>query len=362
MSDSAVRPKAILSPVVDFLCVGGLAMLVLIPLLIVGPSELTFVSIGWALWVQAMINTAHFMASYRIVYRDREMIMRHKWASIWVPLILIAVAVTGIFVGSASQLILTLFFAVSSAYLAWHYTGQVWGMMASYTYLAGGKYEKVERWLIRGSLRLLLAWHVSWFLHVAMTHPENIEPVYNLLGKATALAAALGIVGILMFRRRTRKFPPARALVAWMSIFFWYAALARWGIPALFLVQLFHAIQYLEFPARVELNRSAAGRAVKQMAVYSAAIAVSSVVVLLIVPNPAMSVVTKLFNVPPKAVGPVFMLYFINIHHFFTDGVIWKISNPEVRKELFAHLTTPAPVMAVASPVVGSRMPAKSGA
>jgi hypothetical protein len=33
---------------------------------------------------------------------------------------------------------------------------------------------------------------------------------------------------------------------------------------------------------------------------------------------------------------------FINIHHYFTDGVIWKISNPEVRRELFAHVP-PAP-------------------
>jgi uncharacterized Tic20 family protein len=33
----------------------------------------------------------------------------------------------------------------------------------------------------------------------------------------------------------------------------------------------------------------------------------------------------------------VLILTFINIHHYFTDGVIWHISNPEVRKELFAH-------------------------
>jgi hypothetical protein len=31
---------------------------------------------------------------------------------------------------------------------------------------------------------------------------------------------------------------------------------------------------------------------------------------------------------------------FINIHHYFTDGVIWKISNPEVRKDLFAHVVS----------------------
>jgi hypothetical protein len=29
---------------------------------------------------------------------------------------------------------------------------------------------------------------------------------------------------------------------------------------------------------------------------------------------------------------------FLNIHHYFTDGVIWKISNREVRQDLFAHV------------------------
>jgi hypothetical protein len=357
MRETAASPNSILSPAIDFLCVGGLALLILIPLLVAGPGQLNFVNVGWVLWLQAMINTAHFMASYRIVYRDRSMIMRHKWASIWVPLILIAVAVTGVLVASSSQLILSLFFAVSSAYLAWHYTGQVWGMMASYTFLAGEKFEKVERWLIRASLRILLAWHVSWFLHITMRHPEDIAGVYWLLSRLTVVAIILGVAGLLLFRRRTKRFPPARALVAWTSIFFWYAALARWGVTALFFVQLFHAIQYLEFPTRVELNRAtarAAGRVMTRMAFYSLGLAVTSALVLLMVPNPAMSVVTKLFNIPPKAVGPVFALYFINIHHFFTDGVIWKISNPEVRKELFAHVPRPGKA-SVAAPQVKLR-------
>ena len=331
-------------------------MIVLIPLLIIGPAQLSIVSVGWALWAQSLINTSHFMASYRIVYRDRATIRRYQWAAIWVPLILISVAVIGVTVSAASQPVLTGFFAVSSAYLAWHYTGQVWGMMASYTFLAGAKFEKVERWLIRASLRILLAWHVTWFLHIAMRHPEAIDPVYRLLGLAINLSVVAGIVGILTFRRRTGRYPPARAIVAWMSIFFWYAALAKWGAPALFFTQLFHAIQYLEFPTRIELNRataSAAGRVATRMLWYTGGLVAASLIVLLVVPNSAMSIVTQLFHLPPKAVGPIFALYFLNIHHFFTDGVIWKISNPEVRKELFAHVLNPAAATVGAKPAVG---------
>jgi hypothetical protein len=31
----------------------------------------------------------------------------------------------------------------------------------------------------------------------------------------------------------------------------------------------------------------------------------------------------------------------INIHHFFIDGCVWKISTPEVKKDLFRHLVKP---------------------
>jgi hypothetical protein len=73
-----------------------------------------------------------------------------------------------------------------------------------------------------------------------------------------------------------------------------------------------------------------------------------------------MSVVTRLFDIPKTAVGPVFVLYFINIHHFFTDGVIWKISNPEVRKDLFAHVPRPvsAPAGALGTAAAKAAAPA----
>jgi hypothetical protein len=149
--------------------------------------------------------------------------------------------------------------------------------------------------------------------------------------------------------------PPIRAVVPWVAIFAWYAALARWGLPALFLVQLFHALQYLEFPARVELNRAArasAARVARHIAVYVALLVVASMVVLAIVPGPAMSIVGNALGASPTTVAPVMILYFINIHHYFTDGVIWKISNPQVRQELFAHVPRPDAATPSAKPAV----------
>ncbi|HSE51903.1 MAG TPA: hypothetical protein VLB00_06920 [Gemmatimonadales bacterium] len=342
------RPAAILSPIIDLLCVGGLSVVVLVPLLLFGGEELGFVGIGAVVWAQLLVNMSHFMASYRIVYRDREMIRRHKWAAIWVPLILIGFAGLALVEARESEqpILLLLFFVVSSGYLAWHYTGQVWGMMASFAWLAGTGFDALERKLIRGSLRILLVWHVTWFLNFWLSRTasplgEPVGLIYQGATAASALAFVLGTVGLLRMARRTGKLPPLRAVVPWLAIFVWYAAILRWGLTGLFLVQLAHAIQYLGFPARVELNRItaiAAGRAAGRMALYAVGLLVVSFLVTLMVPGPPMSILASSLGVEPGRVAPILIFYFINIHHYFTDGVIWKISNPEVRRELFAHV------------------------
>src|SRR5262249_41762098 len=248
--------------------------------------------------------------------------------------------------------------SVASAYLAWHYTGQVWGMMASYAYLGGAGFAKIERTLIRSGLRILLVWHVTWFFYTQLRNPSHVRPVYVLVSAATVVAFALGIGGIFRMRRRTGRFPPARALAAWLAIFVWYAVLAR-DPKALFWIQLAHALQYLAFPIRVEINRTAAdrartaGRFALHMVGYGVALLGASYIISHIVPGTAMSVVGDVFGEEPGKVAPVLILMFINIHHYFTDGVIWKISNPEVRKDLFAHVARPEPSKAVRAPKVG---------
>ena len=283
------------------------------------------------------------MASYRLVYRSREMILRHKWASIYVPTLLLLYIIVAIWEAQYSPVLVIVLITVSSAYLAWHYTGQVWGMMASYAYLDGAKFEKTERILIRTSLRILLAWHVTWFLYTQLRDPSKVRPAYVLLSAGTLIAFALGAAGLVMMRRRTGQLPPARALVAWIALFVWYAVMAR-DPKAIFWIQIAHALQYLAFPIRVEMNRTAAAsersgrRFAAHMAAYGLALLVVSYVVAQVVPATAMSVVGNVFGEEPSRAAPVLILMFINIHHYFTDGVIWKISNPEVRRELFAHV------------------------
>jgi hypothetical protein len=346
------RPASIFNPVVDFLLVGGLSLIVFIPLLLSGRSDLLLVSVGAQALIATAINMPHFMASYRLVYSSRATILRHKWASIYVPAILVAYIAIALWDAQRSPwdaqhppALLIVLIAVASGYLAWHYTGQAWGMIASFTYLAGTRFERVERLLIRASLRILLAWHVTWFLYTQLRNGELVRPLYVLISAATIVGFVLGAVGILLMRRRIGRLPPARALVAWLAIFVWYAAMAR-DPRALFWVQIAHALQYLAFPVRVEMNRTTrAGlaspyRVALHMAGYGAILLVVSIAVAQLVPMSAMGIVGNIFGEESGRAAPILLLMFINIHHYFTDGVIWKISNPDVRRELFAHVAS----------------------
>ena len=360
------RPS-ILSPALDFLSAGGLSIIAFVPLLLSGRTDLLLIGAGAQAWLATTINMPHFMASYRLVYRSREMILRHKWASIYIPALLFLYVVVAVYSAQFTPELVTILVTVSATYLAWHYTGQVWGMMASYAFLAGTRFEPTERFLIRTSLRILLAWHVVWFFYTHVRRSEIVRPAYLVVSAGTVVAFVMGAVGLALFRRRTGSLPPALSLVAWVAIFVWYAVIAR-DPNAIFWVQIAHAIQYLVFPIRVEINRTeeqgrgqrgegrgqgrrqdeglgerhsaagVSGRLVFHMVAYGILLLLVSYLVGEAVPAAAMSVVGDIFGDEPSRVAPVLILMFVNIHHYFTDGVIWKISNPEVRRELFAHV------------------------
>jgi hypothetical protein len=359
---AAPRP-AIISPLIDALCVGGLSLLLLLPLLLSGRADLVIVGVGMQAWIAALVNMPHFMASYRLVYRDRETINAHRWAAIYVPLILIAYIAFAVWQSRETDLYVSILMTVQGAYLAWHYTGQAWGMMATYTYLDGRSFQQVERRLIRGGLYLLLAWHVAWFFRWGFGETRFgplLESLYFILSVLSAVALVGGLVGLAMMKARTGRFPPARALIAWGAIFVWYAAMAR-DPRAIFWVQIAHALQYLMFPVRVEINRtrrsgSGPSRLVTHMAAYLIVLLAVSVAMAVWIPARAMDVVADWLGRRPGEVTALSLLAFLNVHHYFTDGVMWKLRNPAVREDLFGHL--PAPEKA--APAAPPSPPAKS--
>ncbi len=192
------------------------------------------------------------MASYFLLYSSPESIRRYRVASIYMPLGLLALGAYGLWMAAPPHndpSIVQGILAITALYLALHYTGQTWGMMASYAYLHGIRFSNRERVVLRGCLRVMVGWHMVWALRSSPAYvPAPLLPwaesCMQVLNIAALVSLAVGIFTLLALRRRLQS------------------------------------------------------------------------------PLPASLVFVSL----------------INIHHYFIDGCIWHIRNPEVRADLFAHI------------------------
>ena len=376
------------NPLVDSLCVGGLSILVITGFLVylwlnpemvsqLKPTEPDTVQVknqqgGSAeasdrllsdrsgidnlllmFWLTVLLNNPHFMASYRLLYRSREQVLQYRWSSMYIPLLLLVVAgfcllglmgvlMPGGVLSQSSWMIFQLLGAVSSLYLAWHYNGQAWGMTASFLYMAGIRVTQYERRCIRSAYWALTGFHVMWSLSLFLQEFEALEQIKEAVFILSLLLIPVGIHGFRCAARRTKKRIPLPALLPWIAIYFWYV-LVYIHEYALILLQLSHSLQYLCFTSRVEMNLSSGQASSSRVRLLGIPL---SVCLLYMAMLGSGWLVFELGRVVPVTtsqgqviqVGLGLLAIIVNIHHYFVDGVIWKISNPNVRRDLFAHL------------------------
>jgi hypothetical protein len=346
----AAPRKAMVSPLVDLACIGGLSILVCGALLLVGPvpfDKHVSTLLPYALTVG--ITWPHFLASYRLLYATRESILTYRTASIYFPAALAAYGVFAVVVSQAQPVHLHMLEIGAGVYLARHYTGQTWGMMASFSHIAGVPFAARERNACLWALRLIMGWHMTWAMArlIGRVAP-SIEPL------AQRVDAHIDVVGYLSFAiavlalgamaRRIGSAPPLRVVVPLLALYGWYALLRK-DPSAIVVVQAAHALQYLIFPLRIEETRRAgAATPITPRRALGWAAALMAVGLALFAGIPALLRLSY-FNAggagDMSAAFLTVFVSFVNIHHYFVDGCLYKLRNPAVRRDLFAHLSPP---------------------
>jgi hypothetical protein len=289
------------------------------------------------------------MGAYGLLYRPKDNIKKYPFAAIYVPLALVLLLLVAVFSADTSgvqglavnQDIAYVVWLGAAFYLAWHYTGQAWGMIATFSKLSGLELNKFEKYGIRVGLRLLLLWHVVWG---AQDLPHSWlfglgDHIPALLQAVSVLCCAAFTAGLVIWWRITKRIghtPDSRILVSWLSIYMWYLVL--FFMPAAYLlVQFSHALQYLAFPLRVKINSNlqpVASATKSQIISYSLkyyVVLVVSGLVIFYLPQ-------YLWPSSQQYTFAILVASAVSIHHYFVDGCIWKISNPDVRRALFYHL------------------------
>jgi hypothetical protein len=349
MSETA---PAITTRTLDLVLTGGLsalAMGLLLAWAVAFDGSLEFVNGDW-IALLILVNAPHFMASYRLLYVSREQIVENRWSAIYVPLALLGVLGWAA-LGHHSQWIVSNLIFASSIYLAWHYTGQAWGMVSAFSRVMGIEFTNLERLCIRSGMRVLLALHVLFALSGRLPPKEWIAPgaYIQIYGTTFKIVVALAAVSLLagagaFFSARARgQSIPLRVVLPWLALYFWYPF--WYYVPGGFIwVQLSHALQYLAFPMRVEINRFDPAQERSGVDQIKHAIVVYGGLVLcgaMVLHGPPLA--TYAFGEGWYSSNTARLLFTgfvscIAIHHYFIDGAVWKLSNPKVRRELLSHL------------------------
>jgi hypothetical protein len=349
-TEAESAPRPLFNRGVDVLLVGGLSLVLLVPVLLLPPEVGERLLAVDMMWGAVLLNWPHFMASYWLVYSSREMVRRHPWAAVRFPALLALYAVVAVAVADISVVPIKLMLVVSSAYLAWHYTGQVWGMVASSGFLARRPTDDTERRLLRANLNLLLFFHVTLVAYRLPFEQSFSQPVLDALAAIhrvaavlAGLSALLGLAGWWHYYRRVGRLPTPEMALPWLAAHAWYALLiAHPG--TLGVVQLAHALQYLAFPLRVGVNRRLQQPGARPRDGVLAGVKVAFILVatgalaLWAIPTGlAWLLQAAGYRLQAERVMAVCMA-FVNIHHYFTDGCTWKVGQPEVRRQLFWHV------------------------
>ncbi|QDT10300.1 hypothetical protein [Planctomycetes bacterium K23_9] len=362
-SQSANVEKTLISPRVDLLLGGGLSLVIALIVIVYGSINVTsmdgaLIAVGTYLFTDLLINAPHFMASYRVLYSRRDNFRKHPLVTIVAPVLGIGlIAYVGLWSYRNSLTIesgqsgalpfpMIVLNALAPVLLGWHYVGQSWGTTACFASLSGFRMTSTHRRLIRVGFYALFLYHITWGCQamglLEAWYPQEDVGIYMmkaLMSACRVLVLAsfvLGAAGFWLLGKSQQRIVPLKVWLPWCATYSWYVMVDVYP-QSFFLLQIFHALQYLMFPARVEMNEHCRDGSMKMhMLLYYLSLVVIGFVVFewtQILGWTAGGVVPRYFLMMGTATMMV-----VNVHHYFTDAVIWKIRDPVVRKSVFGHL------------------------
>jgi hypothetical protein len=342
---SAPSPYFVNLPV-DVAVMGGLSTALYGLLWVVGETarSATVISMGAMLvWI---VNYPHFSATSYRLYRTRDHIRQYPLTAIAVPLLLIAGSVLSLQSPTGVAPYFVKFFQIWSPY---HFSGQTFGIGMLYARRAGVALAPWQRhclrWFIFSTYLSLIAtvetgirqYQFFGVTYPALGIPSQIADLARLtmygLGAATAVLLVLVPLAL-------GKAVPWMALLPAATQFVWFALGQQLPSFAEF-IPAFHSAQYLLVAWSVHLKE----RLVESAAPPSARF-VSEESLHWVLAN-VLGGFVLFWGIPHATatlggydIGLTTAIVFsaVQIHHFFVDGVIWKLKNPRVLSPLLVNI------------------------
>lgn len=321
-------------PWVDPWLAGGLSLVVFAGVLVFGPSEVPVSIYALGGIVQWVINWPHFSATNYRLLGKAENRREFPVTAYGVPWVVLAAVVASLRWPHEIAPSFVKFFMLWSAY---HFSAQSLGISLLYCRRAGYGIGPWER-------KALSAFIYGAFLtsaaraETAASNASYYGLSYSGLGVPEWLSSAILVpmyLGAVVFlasvvRRYSRsgELPPYILAIVVAAQFVWFVV--GYHAPAFYLfVPAFHSLQYLLIAWVMEMREST-GKA-------SAGVATARWYGLNVIGGAALfwglPQVIHQWGVPIDLATAV-LIAGVQVHHFFVDGVIWKLRNPKVANPL----------------------------
>ena len=366
-NNQASQQKSLFSPLIDFLCLGGGFLVILLPILLFLPTDdKTIATFGVIFLIVAnFINHPHFFHSYQIFYQGFQrkalsdtspLKQKYIFAGIMIPAVMIVFFSYCLF---AADFILLGYAGNLMAFLVgWHYAKQGYGMLMVSAVLKRNFFNDSEKRILL--INSYLVWVFSWILTNQIISERELwgieyftfsVPGWALWSIGSLMIISSIFVGQIFIRRALTNytaFPKNGAIAYLTSLYIWMIAIHIH--PALALcIPAFHSLQYLVVIWRFEINKSTAeynaDKAAKidnprslnrRLFIFGTAGIIFGSFGFWLFPIVMDFIISR--NIEGLSnTAFIFMFWiFINIHHYFIDNVIWRKENTEVSKYLFS--------------------------
>ncbi len=339
------RPYFVNLPV-DLALMGGLSMALYgtLWLLDLTARSAAVISLGASLvWV---INYPHFSATSYRLYRSVENMRQYPLTAYVTPVVLLIGALLSL---TSPTVVAPYFVKTFQVWSPYHFSGQTFGLGMLYARRTGRAMPPLERqclrWFILSTCISLVATVETGqrqYQFFGVTYPAFGLPVWvstvALFAMYALGALVLGLFVLVPLARRQRV--PWMVLLPAATQFVWFGLGQRLPSFAEF-IPAFHSLQYLlvawsvQLKERLDENRSSGS--LTFVSTESAHWALTNV----------LGGVALFWGLPHAftwmggydiALTTAVFFSAIQIHHFFVDGVIWKLKNPRVLSPLMAGL------------------------
>ncbi|MBI3893019.1 MAG: hypothetical protein HY303_15985, partial [Candidatus Wallbacteria bacterium] len=229
-----------------------------------------------------------------------------------------------------------------------HFSGQTVGICLLYARRAGLKFEPLERWALSGfvfgtflTATMRAETGVAGNTYYGIAYPGMGLPGWTVtLMEWWTRLAALGLVAAAVRMSRQRGKPiPTIVLLPAVSQYIWFVTGAGVASFAEF-VPFFHSAQYLliawsmQLKERLDLERlpPSKGYVLSESLRWGALNVAGGAALFWVFPRLISAAGLPLEFATGIAIAGV------QLHHFFVDGVIWKLRSPAVSSPLMASL------------------------